>query len=98
MNNKHNVLHILFRIKPVLEKHEALLLMVIGFGGFSTIIATLYMKIRKYIYRDTHNLDTAFDAGGRVTVSLTAVTVTSQMLWPADFLQSATVASKVFRN
>jgi hypothetical protein len=47
------------------------------------------------VFKDFHSLDVIFDAGGRVSLSLTAVTVTSQLLWPADFLQSPTMASKV---
>ena len=85
----------LFRVSPVIEKHEAALLMLLGFGGFSVLIAVIYNSLRKYVFKDSHNLDTVFDAGGRVSLSLTAVTVTSQLLWPADFLQSSTLISKV---
>ncbi|KAJ8318387.1 hypothetical protein KUTeg_003478 [Tegillarca granosa] len=76
------------------EKGNAVLLMVVWFGGFSVVLAFLYNHVRKYIFHDAHNLDTTFDAGGRVTFSLTVVTVTSQLLWPGDFLQSSTLASK----
>ncbi|KAL5012810.1 hypothetical protein ScPMuIL_011361 [Solemya velum] len=79
---------------PMLEKYESGLLMILGFGGFSLLVAVVYRSIRKYVYHDTHSLDTVFDAGGRVTLSLTAVTVTSQLLWPADFLQSSTISAK----
>jgi len=51
--------------------------------------------LRKHVFHDDHNLDTVFDAGGRVSLSLTAVTATSQLLWPADFLQGSTLFSKV---
>ncbi|VDI41963.1 Hypothetical predicted protein [Mytilus galloprovincialis] len=81
-------------ITPVLEKYEALLLMFLGFGGLSITLGIVHYAVRRYIYRDAHSLDTVFDAGGKVTLGLTAVTVTSQMLWPADFLQSATIMSK----
>ena len=54
---------------------------------------TIYSRRR--VFKDFHRLDVVFDAGGRVSLSLTAVTVTSQLLWPADFLQSPTLASKV---
>ena len=77
------------------EKHEIALLLLVGFGGFSLVIAGLYKALRKYVYRDEHKLDTIFDAGGRVSLSLTAVTVTSQLLWPADFMYGATLTSKV---
>ena len=56
-------------------------------------IYTIYSRRR--VFKDFHRLDVVFDAGGRVSLSLTAVTVTSQLLWPADFLQSPTLASKV---
>ena len=69
--------------------------MLLGFGGFSVLVAVIYNTIRKYVFKDSHNLDTVFDAGGRVSLSLTAVTVTSQLLWPADFLQSSTLITKV---
>ncbi|KAK3610644.1 hypothetical protein CHS0354_028024 [Potamilus streckersoni] len=82
------------RINPVINKHEASLLLLLGFSGFSVVVAVGYKLIRKHVYRDSRNFDTVFDAGGRVTVSLTAVTLTSQLLWPADFLQSSTMISK----
>lgn len=82
-------------VKAVLAKHESALLMLLGFGGFSVILAILYNAVRKYIYHDEHNLDTTFDAGGNVSLSLTAVTVASQLFWPGDILQSATLATKV---
>ncbi|KAL4239301.1 hypothetical protein ACF0H5_000118 [Mactra antiquata] len=71
------------------------LLMLLGFAGFSAMVGMGYNRIRHYIFKDFHSLDVVFDAGGRVSLSLTAVTVTSQLLWPADFLQSPTMASKV---
>ena len=51
--------------------------------------------MRKYVYRDADNLDTAFDAGGKVSIGLTATTIVSQWTWSATLLQSSTVASKV---
>lgn len=83
------------RLNPVIEKYELALLMLLGFAGFSMLIGIVYNKIRHYVFKDFHSLDVIFDAGGRVSLSLTAVTVTSQLLWPADFLQSPTLASKV---
>lgn len=69
--------------------------MVLGFGGLSTTVAILHRLIRKYVYKDSHDLDTVFDAGGKVSFGMTAVTMTSQLLWPADFLQQATLMAKV---
>ncbi|XP_033744065.1 LOW QUALITY PROTEIN: uncharacterized protein LOC117329942 [Pecten maximus] len=80
---------------PVLDKNESALLILLGFGGFSIILALIHNAIRKHIFHDEHNLDTTFDAGGDITLSLTAVTVASQMFWPADILQSATLATKL---
>merc|ERR1712083_553910 len=51
-------------------------------------------QVRKYVYRDADNLDTAFDAGGKVSIGLTATTIVSQWTWSATLLQSSTVASK----
>ena len=69
--------------------------MLLGFGGFSIILALLHNAVRKYIFHDVHNLDTTFDAGGNVSLSLTAVTVASQLFWPGDILHSATLTTKV---
>ncbi|KAH3843782.1 uncharacterized protein LOC127878035 [Dreissena polymorpha] len=81
-------------IRPSIPKSHAALLLLLGFAGFSLLIAGAYKASRKYVFHDDGNFDTAFDAGGRVSLSLTAVTVTSQMLWPADFLQGTTLTSK----
>merc|ERR1711923_190280 len=51
-------------------------------------------QVRKYVYHDADNLDTAFDAGGKVSIGLTATTIVSQWTWSATLLQSSTVASK----
>ncbi|XP_052797300.1 uncharacterized protein LOC128229424 [Mya arenaria] len=81
-------------ISPVLQKYETGLLLILGFGGISIILALLYRLVRRRVYRDVNNVDTAFDAGGRVSTSLTAVTVASQFLWPGDILQSSTITIK----
>ena len=52
-------------------------------------------QVRKFVYHDADNLDTAFDAGGKVSIGLTATTIVSQWTWSATLLQSSTVASKV---
>ena len=51
-------------------------------------------QVRRHIYHDADNLDTAFDAGGKVSIGLTATTIVSQWTWSATLLQSSTVASK----
>ena len=84
-----------FRVEPVLERYEAALLTVLGFGGFSLLLAFVHNAVRKHVFHDVNNLDTTFDAGGNVSLSLTAVTVASQMVWPGDFLHSATLAARV---
>ena len=55
-------------------------------------------KVRRHVYHDADNLDTAFDAGGKVSIGLTATTIVSQWTWSATLLQSSTVASKVKKN
>ncbi|KAK7097666.1 uncharacterized protein [Littorina saxatilis] len=81
-------------VTPLVEKHEAALLMLLGFSVFSVLLAVLYNVIRRHVFHDADNVDTTFDAGGNVSTSLTAVTIASQLLWPGDMLQSATVAVK----
>ncbi|BFZ24298.1 hypothetical protein BsWGS_27337 [Bradybaena similaris] len=81
-------------VKPVLTRDETALLMLVGFGGFSIILALVHNAIRKHVFHDEHNLDTTFDAGGNVSMSLTAVTVASQLFWPGDILHSATLTTK----
>merc|ERR1711988_464375 len=63
-------------------------------GVFAAGIAQAFQQVRKYVYRDADNLDTAFDAGGKVSIGLTATTIVSQWTWSATLLQSSTVASK----
>ena len=87
-----------FSVKPVLDKYESALLMLLGFGGFSILLALFHNAVRKYIFHDEHNLDTTFDAGGNVSLSLTAVTVASQLFWPGDILHSATLTTKVIHR
>ena len=78
-----------------MEKSETALLLLLGFGGMSLCLAILHRALRRYVFHDEHNVDTAFDAGGRVSTSLTAVTVASQLLWPGDLLQGSTITVKV---
>ncbi|CAH1784392.1 unnamed protein product [Owenia fusiformis] len=56
------------------------------------IIAAVFRYVRKTIFHDKANLDTTFDAGGKVSIGLTATTLVSQMTWAASILQSVTVA------
>ena len=56
-------------IKPVL-------LILLRFEGLSISLEYINKLIRKYVYKDSHDLDTVFDAGGKVTFDLTVVTVT----------------------
>ncbi|XP_076468357.1 uncharacterized protein LOC143299112 [Babylonia areolata] len=81
-------------VQAVLEKHETALLLLLGFGGFSMLLAILHNAVRKHVFHDQHNLDTTFDAGGNVSLSLTAVTVACQLFWPGDILHSATLTVK----
>ena len=61
----------------------------------SIFLNQLGRQVRKHVYNDADNLDTAFDAGGKVSIGLTATTIVSQWTWTATLLQSSTVASKV---
>jgi len=72
----------------------AALLIFLGVGVFAAGIAQAFQLVRKYVYHDADNLDTAFDAGGKVSIGLTATTIVSQWTWSATLLQSSTVASK----
>lgn len=74
---------------------DATLYIVVGFGGLSIIVALIHNAIHRYVFKDQHRLDTVFDAGGRVTTSLTAVTVASQVLWPMDLVQTSVIATIV---
>ncbi len=78
-----------------MEKHETAFLLLLGFGGFSLVLAVIYNVIRRRVYKDVDNVDNTFDAGGKVSMSMTAVTVASQFMWPADLLHSASVAALV---
>ncbi|KAI8493622.1 hypothetical protein Bbelb_285430 [Branchiostoma belcheri] len=79
--------------RPLVELREAILL-TLGFGLFAGLVAYVFNLVRKYVYHDQDDLDTAFDAGGQVSVGLTATTIVSQWTWAATLLQSCTVASK----
>ena len=61
-------------------------------------VCFVFSKVRRHVYHDADNLDTAFDAGGKVSIGLTATTIVSQWTWSATLLQSSTVASKVSEN
>merc|ERR1740128_757328 len=72
----------------------AALLIFLFVGVFAAGIAQAFQMVRKHVYHDADNLDTAFDAGGKVSIGLTATTIVSQWTWSATLLQSSTVASK----
>ncbi|CAH1778295.1 unnamed protein product [Owenia fusiformis] len=74
-----------------IELRNAVLL-IVGFGLISMIIAAVFRYVRKTVFHDKSNLDTTFDAGGKVSIGLTATTLVSQMTWAASFMQSVTVA------
>merc|ERR1712203_812115 len=80
-------------VKPTVSLQAALLIFL-GVGIFAVFIAQAFQMVRKYVYRDADNLDTAFDARGKVSIGLTATTIVSQWTWSATLLQSSTVASK----
>jgi len=80
-------------VKPTVGLGAALLIFL-GVGIFAVGIAQAFQNVRKHVYHDADNLDTAFDAGGKVSIGLTATTIVSQWTWSATLLQSSTVASK----
>jgi len=80
-------------VKPTVGLGAALLIFLFV-GVFAAIIAQTFQMVRKHVYHDADNLDTAFDAGGKVSIGLTATTIVSQWTWSATLLQSSTVASK----
>merc|ERR1711962_552885 len=69
-------------VKPTVSLQAALLIFL-GVGIFAVFIAQAFQMVRKYVYRDADNLDTAFDAGGKVSIGLTATTIVSQWTWYA---------------
>ncbi|CAH1793375.1 unnamed protein product [Owenia fusiformis] len=77
-----------------LKEWESALIIAVGFGGFALLLSLGHFLLRKYIFHDEDRVDTAFDAGGNVTIALIAVSAASQTFWPADLLQSATIATK----
>jgi len=80
-------------VKPTVGLGAALLIFLLV-GTFAAGIAQAFQMVRKHVYHDADNLDTAFDAGGKVSIGLTATTIVSQWTWSATLLQSSTVASK----
>merc|ERR1719205_558149 len=80
-------------VEPTVSLGAALLIFF-GVGVFAAGIAQAFQMVRKHVYHDADNLDTAFDAGGKVSIGLTATTIVSQWTWSATLLQSSTVASK----
>jgi len=80
-------------VEPTVGLGAALLIFLLV-GTFAAGIAQAFQMVRKHVYHDADNLDTAFDAGGKVSIGLTATTIVSQWTWSATLLQSSTVASK----
>jgi hypothetical protein len=80
-------------VVPTVSLGSAMFIFVLV-GCFAAGIAQTFQLVRKYVYHDADNLDTAFDAGGKVSIGLTATTIVSQWTWSATLLQSSTVASK----
>ena len=64
---------------------------------FIKLFFSVVFVISMLLFSFQYNLDTSFDAGGSVSIGLTATTIVSQWTWAATLLQSSTVASKVSR-
>ena len=71
------------------------IILIIVFGIFAALVADLFSWIRREFYKDKENVDTSFDAGGNVSIGLTATTIVSQWTWAATLLQSSNVGTKV---
>ncbi|GFR78156.1 urea-proton symporter DUR3-like [Elysia marginata] len=71
------------------ESWEALVL-VCGLALGALLLAVVYTSIRRRVHGDVDTLDQAYDAGGKVSASLTAVCLAGQLLWPSLILQSGT--------
>ncbi|KAF0290949.1 Urea-proton symporter DUR3 [Amphibalanus amphitrite] len=82
-----------FGVRPAVSQAEAAGVLV-GVGLLAACVAFTFTAIRRHVFHDADSLDTAFDAGGRVSVGLTATTIVSQWTWAASLLQSCTVAAK----
>ncbi|CAG5131507.1 unnamed protein product [Candidula unifasciata] len=81
-------------IEPSIEMYEAIIIMLVT-GFLALMVAVLFTAIRKHVYKDQDDqVDTSFDAGGKVNAGLTATTIVSQWTWAATLLQSSTVAAK----
>ncbi|XP_076358107.1 uncharacterized protein LOC143250869 isoform X2 [Tachypleus tridentatus] len=84
---------VMIGIDPTVELQMSIFIFI-GVGAFAALIAFGFHMVRKYIYHDSGNLDTTFDAGGKVSIGLTATTIVSQWTWSVTFIHSSTVASK----
>ncbi|CAH1777253.1 unnamed protein product [Owenia fusiformis] len=93
VSNGKNGTSLIRGVKPTIELRNAIIFML-SFGVFSMLVAFAFQLVRKYVYNDVSNVDTTFDAGGKVSIGLTATTIVSQMTWTATLLQSTTVATK----
>ena len=80
-------------VVPSVQLGSAMIIFIFV-GVFAAGIAQAFQQVRKHIYHDANNLDMAFDAGGKVSIGLTATTIVSQWTWSATLLQSSTVASR----
>ena len=76
-----------FGVQPTVSLGSAMLIFILV-GVIAAGIAQGFQMVRRYIYHDADNLDTAFDAGGKVSIGLTATTIVSQWTWSATLLQS----------
>ena len=81
------------QVESSVELGSAMIIFILV-GVVAAGIAQGFQMVRRYIYHDADNLDTAFDAGGKVSIGLTATTIVSQWTWSATLLQSSTVAAK----
>ncbi|XP_037079202.1 urea-proton symporter DUR3-like [Pollicipes pollicipes] len=92
LSTRANRTRVLRGVQPTVSMAEAVGVFT-GVGVFASLIAYGFHMVRKHVYHDADSLDTAFDAGGKVSIGLTATTIVSQWTWSATLLQSSTVSS-----
>ncbi|KAK3801516.1 hypothetical protein RRG08_000368, partial [Elysia crispata] len=74
--------------EPSLEGYGVLNLLC-GISLASVLLALVYRSVRRQVYGDDHNMDLSFDAGGKVSSSLVAVSLAAHLLWPSHLVQGA---------
>lgn len=86
---------------PVFTSKQTLLTANITFIVYTvaTLILALIFRIsQQKLLKDKATLQTTFNAGGAMSISLLVSTIVSQWTWAASLLQSTTVGTQVNRS